>query len=431
MIFLNYLYFLVITFYGYKFLTSKSGKLVKNPLNEEQMMELTGPEMFWVLTFSTGLLALSAPGGIDLMAIRLMVLILFCVVGLFIVKERPVYSVPLKLYTLFLVWIIIGIFYGPSVGYGVRVVLKYCYPILLALFASAVVRDVEVFVKAGLGARWVAVVYLIFAFVPGLGMLIPGVFWYGTAAAINFISIMVFSITLFYYTDEKKKNLIYAALFILPCFLWVFRTSIMGSLVAIMAFFFIKYKMKSAPIIAGVLLAGVLAVFFIPSLHEKMFGGREVTFEQFQNKNVDMDDVNTNAREAMWKHMEKRFYEGHEMAGSGTGSLQHYMYNNFLFGGLKVVHSDFVQMRCDNGLIGLLLYGLISICIYFHCFFVFHKTRSASVKMCAITAGASMAGVFVTLYSDNVVNYSMATLSMPYGFYGMMLGLNKRDKEGV
>jgi hypothetical protein len=39
-----------------------------------------------------------------------------------------------------------------------------------------------------------------------------------------------------------------------------------------------------------------------------------------------------------------------------------------------------------------------------------------------------MAGVFVTLYSDNVVNYSMATLSMPLGFYGMMLGLLQAEK---
>jgi hypothetical protein len=38
-------------------------------------------------------------------------------------------------------------------------------------------------------------------------------------------------------------------------------------------------------------------------------------------------------------------------------------------------------------------------------------------------------GVFVTLYSENTVNYSMATLSMPFGFYGMMLGLIKGEQE--
>ena len=37
--------------------------VMTNPLNREQKMVMDGPEMFWVLTFSTGLLAFSAPAG--------------------------------------------------------------------------------------------------------------------------------------------------------------------------------------------------------------------------------------------------------------------------------------------------------------------------------------------------------------------------------
>ena len=88
---LNYIYFLIITLLGLKFLTMKRGVMV-NPLNREQKMVMDGPEMFWVLTFSTGLLALSAPGALDLMAIRLMVLEIFCIVGLFICKRSPQWS---------------------------------------------------------------------------------------------------------------------------------------------------------------------------------------------------------------------------------------------------------------------------------------------------------------------------------------------------
>ena len=140
-----------------------------------------------------------------------------------------------------------------------------------------------------------------------------------------------------------------------------------------------------------------------------------------------MDDVNTNARAAMWEHLENRFYQGHELTGSGTGTVQQYMYNNFIFGGLKVAHSDFVQMRCDNGIIALILYVIIILFVYYDCFRTYHSTNSTGVKMCSIVAGASMMGVFVTLYSDNVINYSMATLSMPFGFYGMMLGLKQNE----
>lgn len=400
-----------------------------NPLNKQEQMWMDGSERFWVLTFSTGLLALSAPAGLDLMAVRLLVLEVFCLIGLlFICKRKPQWTAASAVYAVFILWLVIGLAYSPAPGYGFRVILKYLYPLLIMLFASSAVRDTEVFLKAGLGARMVALIALVVAFIPMLeGTLFPGVFWYGTARAINFISICTFSLALFYYTDEKKKNLLYAILFMIPCFIWVFRTSIMGSLVAIMAFYFIKYRMRSLPIIVSIVIAGVMAVFFIPSLHQKMFKDSSTNIDQFKSGSVSMDDVNTNARSAMWEHLEKRFYQGHKITGSGTGSVQHYMYNNFIFGGLKVPHSDFVQMRCDNGLIGLVLYTMIALFVFYDCFRTHYTTNDTGVKICSIVAGASMMGVFVTLYSDNVVNYSMATLSMPFGFYGMMLGLKQNE----
>lgn len=398
-----------------------------NPLNKQEQMWMDGSERFWVLTFSTGLLALSAPAGLDLMAVRLLVLEVFCLIGLFFTCQRkPQWTAASVVYVVYILWLIIGLAYSPAPGYGFRVILKYLYPLLIMLFASAAVRDTEVFLKAGLGARMVSLIALIVAFIPMLERtLFPGVFWYGTARAINFISMCVFSLALFYYTDAKKKNLFYSILFILPCFIWVFRTSIMGSLVAIMAFYFIKYRVRSLPIIAGILIAGVMAVFFIPSLHQKMFKDSSTNIDQFKSGSVSMDDVNTNARAAMWEHLEKRFYQGHEITGSGTGSVQQYMYNNFIFGGLKVPHSDFVQMRCDNGLISIILYAIIALLVFYDCFRTYHITNNTGIKICSLVAGASMMGVFVTLYSDNVVNYSMATLSMPFGFYGMMLGLKQ------
>lgn len=416
---------------GVAFLLSK-GKVVKNPLDKSSRMMLDGPELFWCLTFATGLMAFSAPIGMDLMAIRLLVLEGLCVIGLFTVKRRSSFPFPLVVYSLFLLWILIGCFYGPSLGYGIRVVLKYSYPILLCLFASAAVRDFEVFIKSALLARMVALISIIVTFIPYMEWyIIPGVFWYSTARAINYISIMIFSLGMFYYSDHKKRNLILTIIFILPCFLWVFRTSIMGSLVAIMAFYFIKYRVKSLPIIAGIIIAGVLAVFMIPSLHDKMFGYQDVTITEFKQGDVTMDNVNTNARQAMWDDLMWRFYEGHEITGSGTGSVQNFMYNNKVYGGLKASHSDFVQMLCDNGLIALSIYVVMVLFLYLHCFFVYWTTRNPKIRFAAIVAGASFMGVFVTFYSDNTVNYSMATLSMPFGFYGMMLGLLKSNHKSL
>lgn len=431
MIQLNYLYFLIITYFGIKFLCSKHIE-VKNPLNKEQSLLLNGTEMFWVLTFSTGLLAFSAPGVIDLMAIRLLVIEILCIIGLFIANKQPIWSFPIMLYVIYLIWILIGCLYSPSPIYGYRVVLKYLYPFIIALFASAVVRNTEVFLKAGLGARMVAVISIAVFFIPYVGKLFPGVFWYGTASAINYISICVFSLALYYYTDEKKRNLIYAILFMIPCFIWVFRTSIMGTALALMAFALFKYRLKALPVIAGILLLFIISIFAIPSVKQKMFNDdKKETITSLNQGEITSDDIDSNGRFEMWKWSLNKFYKGKEIAGSGTGNLQETFYSlHHPFGAIRICHNDYVQILCDNGLIGIVLFGMAFLFLIFHCFKVFQDpSYDTPIHICAIVAGASAAGVLLTMYTDNVINYSMATISYPCGFYGMMLGLIKGFKE--
>lgn len=407
--------------------------VMTNPLNREQKMVMEGSEMFWVLTFSTGLLAFSAPAGLDLMAIRLMVLEIFCLVGLFICKRSPQWSPAIIFYLIYIIWLVVGLSYTPVPGYGFRVILKYLYPLLIMLFASAAVRDKEVFLKAGIGARTVALISIAVAFIPFIGRLFPGVFWTGTARAINYISMCVFSLALFYYTQEKKKNLLLGILFMLPCILWVFRTSIMGTTLALMTFFFFKYKLKSLPVIFSVFVLFIVAVFTIPSIREKMFyDDKGKSIEQLNSGQISMDDIDSNGRFAMWEWSLNKFFYGEELTGAGTGNLQETFYAlRHPFGSIRICHNDYVQILCDNGLIGIVLFGGSFLALIFHCFIVFQDRRyDTAIHLCAIVAGASASGTLLTMYTDNVINYTMATLSYPCGFYGMMLGLIAGYKRG-
>lgn len=427
--YLNIIYALILAAYGYRFLKS-DGKIVKGAFSKEEAYHYSGNELFWCLTFATGSIAFSLDIGLDLMAVRLLVLEIFCIIGLKASENRAIISSPLKLYILFLIWLAIGLLYSPAPAYGLRTILKYLYPILLCCFASATVRDSEVFFKSSLLARTVGVISIAVIFIPFIGRIIPNVFWYGTARAIHYISIMIFSLGMFFFTNRKKENLIYTLIYMLPCLYWVFRTSIMGSLIAIMTFFLIKDKLKALPIIAGVFVLGIVAVFTIPSIRQKMFFDDNVTITDFREGKVSEDNVNTNYRARMWEDLESLFYNGHEIAGSGTGTVQAYMYGHpEEFGGLTVPHSDFIQQKCDNGLIGLILYGAMMFFVFADCFRTYWRYESAPLRLCAIVAGASLIGVYATFYSDNVVNYSMATLSMPFGFYGMMLGLRHTEES--
>lgn len=432
---LNYFYFIIITLTGLYFLVKGKGeRIIKNPLNKGQYVIFNGLEMFWIFTFSTGLLAFSAEVGLDLMAIRLLVLEIFCLLGLFISDRKSVWNLVTITYLLYLIWLIVGLTYTSNIMFGIRVILKYIYPFLIMLFASAVTWNREMFFKAAYGARIVALISAIIAFIPNVEWYVfPNVFWYGTARAIHYIPMAIFSLTLFYHLDQKKKeNLILTVVFIIPCVLWIYRTSMIGTTLALVVFFFFKYKFRSLPIIALVFLLAIASVFYIPAVRNKMFNpGEKFEMSQLFDGDITMDDVNTNARSVMWEWSLKNYYKGHEIIGTGTGNLQRAFYQEqeFSRGGRGIVHNDYIQILCDNGLIGIILYLPAGLFAIIHCFILYNRKYYPPVlRICAITAGASMAGVLITLYSDNVVNYSMATLSYPWGFYGMMLGLHKQLK---
>ena len=426
MVALNYIYFLIITLTGLYFLYS-SRHIVLHPYNKQLHLKLSGPEMFWILTFSTGLLSLSAPAGLNLMAVRLLVLELFCTIGLFITRNKAIWTPTSIIYLLYILWLVIGLFYSPAPAYGIRVILKYLYPFVVMLFASAVVRDGELFLKSSLGARKVALFSLIFVVFPVIEQtLFVGVFWYATAKAIHYIAIGSFSLALYFYGTKSKKELFITILFIIPCIIWVFRTSILGTTVAIMTFFFIRYRLRSLPIIGVVSLLFVVSIFAVPSIRDKMFfESKNKSIEQLQEGEISKDDINSNGRFAMWEWALDKFYTNKELAGSGTGTLQETFYSlRHPFGHMKICHNDYVQILSDNGLIGIFLFGTSFLILIIHSFIVCQQKKYPwYIHVAAITAGSSAAGMLFTLYTDNGINYSMATVSYPCGFYGMMLGL--------
>lgn len=429
MAYINIILFLILSYWGIKLLLTPQVTVI-HPLDKKQKLIFEGTEAYLVLMMATGLFSLSATIGLDLSAIRLLLLEVFCLVGLSKVRHKPIWSGVSILYVLLLLWMCIGLLYTPSVSYGVRVILKFLYALLVILFTSAVVRDGEVFLKASLWARKIAI-FTIILVLTNIYFLIVGIIWYSTALAINYIVMCIFSLAMYYYGGKKRKDLYLTLLFMIPCIVWVFRTSIMGTALALMVFMFFRYKLKSLPFIGGIIILFIVAVFTIPSIKNKMFAGENKTLEDFQSGKISMDDIDSNGRFAMWEWSLKTYYKDHEMTGSGTGNLQRSFYAlEHGIGTIKIVHNDYVQILCDNGLIGMYLFGGSFLFLIIHCFCVFNKRKYPwYIKVCAITAGASAAGMLLTMYTDNVTNYTMATISYPCAFYGMMLGLEKGFKE--
>jgi hypothetical protein len=427
MLILNSLLFVVLTLL-FIYLMNTSSVEIRHPFDKTLHLVITGRQAFMLLIFTTGLVALSGDlGGIDLLAIRLLMLELLVMVMLFWGTKKILWSWTGFLYLTYLIWIIYAISYSPAPQFGLRVLLKYAYPFLIMLFASTTMDLDEFFVKTSFLVRKVGLIVIFLSFiVPFVLVIFPGVIWYGTALAIHFIFLMILSVAI-YDVRRYKRDLIMAVIFFIPCLLWVFRTSILGSVVALMVFSFIKYKLKALPV-AFILLALFFSIVFLnPAVKNKMFR-KDMDIEKVISSNgtsFDKDAIDSNGRFAMWAMSLKQFYDGKELTGSGSGTLQAAFYKmREKQGKAGIVHNDYVQILCDTGLIGLFLYLSIFVAMGIHATKEYGKrTNSDAIKVCAITAAAAGIGMAATAFTDNTVNYSMATLSYPFGMYGMMLGL--------
>lgn len=415
------LLFIILSYWEIKLLYSKKEWTIPY-YDGKASLVMSGPEALIVVMFATAFIGLS-----PVIAIRLAFLEIICILGILSAKDKPIISVPVVIYILFLIWEIIGLGYTESAVFGIRMILKYIYPLLLAMFTSAIVKDGEIFFSAGMWTRKIAAIGIISLFIPVVNILGNEIFWYLAAFITGLIPMIVFSFSLADFNYRKRESLLWGIALCLPCAIAVFRTDIFGSAIAISTFFLIKYRLKSLPIIALIGFLGLCVMFYVPSVKNKMFiEPDKVTITDYMTGNIDEGNIQTNMRKFMWEDASQKFYEGHELIGSGTGRIQTFFYTEATDsrrGGQ--LHNDFLVLQCDNGLIGLSLFILSYVAILLHCIIIYHNASNPYTQMCALVAGASLMGVFVTMFSDNTLSYSMVTLSFPWGFYGMALGLNK------
>lgn len=416
------LFFLILSIWQIKIVTTRT-HYVKSPYCKYDMMQCNSTEMLMIVLFATAYIGLS-----PVLALRLAFLEVLVVYGLMRSKHRAVYSPPIILFFVFLAWIVVGLYYTPNVMFGVRMIFKYIYPLLIALFASSVVSDEEVFMKSGMMARKVATFGIVTLFLPGVSMITGSIFWYAAAFITGLIPVIMFSFALADFNFERKKNLRWGLFLCIFCVLAAFRTDIFGTCLAIATYSLIKYRLKAVPYVAIMGLTGLLVMFYVPSIKSKMFiDPDKANIVDYMTFNIDENNVQTNMRKFMWEDATERFYKGHELVGSGTGRVQTFFYTEATDarqGGQ--LHNDFLVLRCDNGQIGFWLFVISYVAILLHCIQIYHRSPYVIVRMAALVAGSSLIGVFVTMFSDNTLSYSMVTLSFPWGFYGMTLGLNKR-----
>lgn len=366
-------------------------------------------------------------------AVLLLVWIGFLIIYLSFYKTSFSASGLFFVYIAYLIWLMYSLALSPEPEFGFRVFAKYLFPFLVVAVVSSTPITTDFFhkaIKVAFTSAVFANLVLVVPYIIPIGSItapiLNPIIWWGPAV-IDFNPFALACAFILYRITGKKIYLYAVLLFFLPPILASVRTGLVGLGMALLAMSFFKYKIRALPIFIIIVVAFILSVLYIPQIRDKMFRESFNSADEVVNAigSMSSHDIDSSGRFAMWEWSLKNFYEGKELTGSGLGNLQAVFYSgDHPFGIIRIAHNDYLQILTDTGQIGLILYIFIMIAFIFHSFKIYNnKQYKEAARYAAFLAGTSFCGIMACGFTDNVINYSLITLSYPYVFFGFSLAL--------
>lgn len=322
---------------------------------------------------------------------------------------------------------------------GLMMLIKYALPLFYLWLAYTAIEDstdlifflkvtaiamcIYALVIGGFTEKYVSIIPKIV-----LGLL-PAVFTKYAALADLYSSTIVVPAALYLIT--KNKIWIAAALWVaLSTFADVVRTGIGGICLALSFFAFVVYKFKSVPWIAGFGLAAAVILFTVPAFRDKMFTeGNEISLSDFSTSDANFENIDSHMRSYVWELNMERFYEPSPVFGSGIGEAGAFTKT---LPTIALMHSDYVQMLCEIGILGVVLFGVFVLTVLLKIITVTWRPRTPFyLKLCGAMALGSCAGTFFSMTYDNVVTYAQQSFVLPFVFIGIFLKVNDLYKQGL
>lgn len=422
---ISLLTFLIIVVLGVQYAISRNWRLVTSPYNAKKKMRVSSRQRF--------ILFLLALGVVQAGSFSATLLLVWIALLLFILsKYSPRFSDSnlFLFYVFYLIWLLFSLVRSPEQGFGFRMLAKYLFPFLVALVTASIPVTDDFFAKSLKVAFASAVFVNLYAVLPiGFitGPLLGPVIWL-VPAIIDYNPFAIVVAFVLYKLTKKKIYLYAIVLFILPAVLGAVRTGLVGIGILMLAISFFKYKLRALPAFIGILLIFIGSILFIPNIRDKMFRGAFKNADEVINSlgnSSALDNLETSGRSTLWEWSLDNFYKDNELIGSGIGQVQAMLYaGNSPHPELNALHSDYILLLCDSGQIGLVLYLLILVSFVVHSFKIYNdKKNRDSARNSAFIAGTSLCGIMACALTDNVINYSLLTLTYPYAFFGFALAL--------
>lgn len=343
-------------------------------------------------------------------------------------------------YIIFLAWgIVSAVFISSAKYHALMMLIKYSLPLFYLWLGYTAINDnddllyfmkkvaigmcIYALIIGGVSAKFIGPLYVLLNFTSG------GLFVSYAALADYFSGLIVITIGLYIITSDKKW-LWATAWIVLSTILEAVRTGLGGIFLASSFFLLIIYKGRAVPWIGGLCILAVSAVFTIPALREKMFKDDDVSMTTFSASDANFENINSNAREFLWELNMQKFYYPSPIVGSGLGTVSNFMKTTSTTQ-LEQVHSDYVQILCDLGLIGITFFGLFFVITFLDIISNAWKYDSPfALKLTGGMALGSCAGTFFSMAFDNVVAYAQQSFVIPFIMIGIYLKIKDLYNAG-
>lgn len=417
--FINLIVGIILFFYGIKIYTSYNLQPVSNPCDTGESYYLNKHLHFLLFSIATSMVFL---GPFSLVKYVFWFVILVILIFFFRLK----FDIIVDSYILFLLWALFSMSYTSEPYQGSMLLIKYALPVLYLWLGYNAINGKEDFLIFLKKSNVILILYALFIggfatkFFPFLYNLLlyksGGLFIAYASLADFFTALFVIPLTLYVIT-KRNKYLCAALWLLLSTVLGVVRTGLGGITLSIMFFGFVFYKWRAVPYVVFPVILFVIAILFIPDVREKMFVDDSST--AIAQTSWTFDNIQSNGRELIWEKNIEKFYKPNPLIGAGLGASVSYTKDNFV---VHLIHSDYVQILCDMGIIGLILFALPFIVLISKVLYCcWYQYKDDFVLLSGAMAVGSSAGVLFSMAFDNVISYSQQCFVFPFLFIGIFL----------
>jgi O-antigen ligase len=421
-----------------------AGVLVAIPI----VLAFFSPLLLICLALSTGALPLALGpegwlasdfGRLDLYSIRVFGLWLASM--LLIVPSfslLPDYFLRFRWHVAFLLFAVMAMIWSPSLVYSARMVAKLTAPFLFLLLVMVSVsswtalRSIE---RAMWCSGILAVVLTLGAVVGGytkvslstvVGLGIPGLGPAGTSAHLAILSMLAVAAAR---TRSARAAYVIIALGFSGMVIAGFtRITIAGLFLgaAVVLWMSSSRWFRWVFPLAGV--ASVPALFVLSeTFRRRMFKNQDsISLDMLTREpSAMLDQIHGSGRFDHWAYVMKTFFDPHPLFGSGVGTTQHYFYTHQL--GLSVIHSEYVRLLAEVGLIGIVLVILAFLAYMVRLRRIYRLATTNQTKTYALAGLGSLVVYLIFMATDNAIDY--VTSSGIFVFCLIAMSEKARDLE--